>query len=315
MSDTVLSVTDVCKRFASVTAVDDVSFEVRRGEVFALLGPNGAGKTTTARMLTGILRPDSGSIVYSLDGTSAGWPAPRRLGYLPEDRGLYQDLPVLRTLAYFGILRGMRPADARDAARRWLGRVGLADRAGARLETLSRGNQQKVQIVAAILHGPDFAVLDEPFTGLDPMNQEAILEILHELRSEGMTVVLSAHQMDLVERVVDRVLLLHRGHAILEGTLAQLRAGQRDARAVRVRTAAPAPLERIRTHPSLEEAAPISSDEIRLLARPGASLSEILVLIGESCRVVEIRSEEVRLHDIYVRAVRSAGTGREGGME
>jgi ABC-2 type transport system ATP-binding protein len=306
MPDTVLTVAEVRKRFASVTAVDDVSFDVRRGEIFALLGPNGAGKTTTARMLTGILRPDSGSIRYGLDGAGTGRPDPRWLGYLPEDRGLYPELPVLRTLAYFGILRGMRPAAAREAARRWLGRVGLEERAGAKLETLSRGNQQKAQIVAAILHGPSFAILDEPFAGLDPLNQEAILDLLRELRADGMTVVLSAHQMDLVERVADRVLLLHRGRAILRGTLAELRAGHGDARAIRVRTAKPCPVERIRSHPSLLTVTPLGYDELRVLARPEGSLSEILILLGQLCDVVEIRSEEVRLHDIYVRAVRSA---------
>src|SRR5438477_2669015 len=134
---TILAVEDVVKTYASVRAVDGVSFAVRRGEIFALLGPNGAGKTSLVRMLLGVLRPDRGAVTYQLRDGPPAWPAPAELGYLPEDRGLYKDIPVLRTLAYFGVLRGMRRADARRAALEWLDRMGLADRAGEKLEALS----------------------------------------------------------------------------------------------------------------------------------------------------------------------------------
>ena len=222
MSQPIVRVDRVEKSFDSVKAVDGISFEVQPGEIFALLGPNGAGKSTLVRMLLGILRPDAGTISYSLGNP----PEPRDLGYLPEDRGLYKDVPVLRTLTYFGTLRGMDRSAAETAAREWLGRLSLAERATDKLETLSKGNQQKVQFIASILHRPRFAVLDEPFSGLDPLNQSFFLDLLRELRDGGTTILLSAHQMELIERTADRVLLMGRGREVLSGTIEEvLRSG------------------------------------------------------------------------------------------
>jgi ABC-2 type transport system ATP-binding protein len=224
MSDrTVLEVRAVEKRFATVRAVDGISFDVRAGELFALLGPNGAGKTTLVRMLAGILRPDAGSIRYLLAGRSCDAPDPGALGYLPEERGLYRETEVLDTLAYFGVLRGMGRRAALAAAEAWLERFGLRDRARERVDALSKGNQQKVQLVAAILHGPAFGIFDEPFSGLDPINQDLFLDVFAELRAAGTTIVLSAHQMQLVERAADRILLVHRGREVLSGTLDEIR--------------------------------------------------------------------------------------------
>jgi ABC-2 type transport system ATP-binding protein len=203
-----------------VTAVDDVSLELRPGEIFALLGPNGAGKTTLLRMLLGLLRPDTGEIRYGGNGALP----PTQVGYLPEDRGLYPDVPVLRTLVYFGRLRGMSRPAAGQAAERWLDRLELHDRRNEPLKALSKGNQQKVQFISAVLHGPRLAVLDEPFSGLDPLNQDVFLSLFRELRAEGTTILLSAHQMQLVERVVDRLMVLNRGRAVMHGTLDEIRA-------------------------------------------------------------------------------------------
>ncbi len=217
-----LTVRDVFKHYATVRAVDGISFEMRAGEILALLGPNGAGKTTLLRMLVNITRPDRGAIAYAEGVASL---APETFGYLPEDRGLYQDMPVLRTLAYFGRLRGMAAPDAERAARGWLERLDLANRDQDKLGTLSKGNQQKVQFAAAVLHRPRFAILDEPFSGLDPLNQELFLRLVRELRDDGTTVLLSAHQMALVERLADRAIVMHRGRALLEGPIAELTAG------------------------------------------------------------------------------------------
>lgn len=219
---TVLSVDSITKQFANVNAVDGLSFDVREGEIFALIGPNGAGKTTTVRMLTGIIKPDSGSIRYTLNGQSA-WPAASDLGYLPEERGLYKDMPVVQTLAHMAALRGMKRADADAAALEWLSAVSLKERALDKLETLSKGNQQKIQFISAVLHRPRFIILDEPFSGLDPLNQEFFSDQIRRLRDEGATILLSAHQMQLVERLADRVLLLNRGRAVLYGTLDEIR--------------------------------------------------------------------------------------------
>jgi ABC-2 type transport system ATP-binding protein len=222
MSTPFLAVRDVRKQYATVRAVDGISFDVWPSEILALLGPNGAGKTTLLRMLVDITRPDSGSITYA-DGASAI--APGALGYLPEDRGLYRDLPVVRTLAYFGRLQGMDARVAEKSARDWLARLDLAERANDNLGTLSKGNQQKVQFISSVLHAPRFAILDEPFSGLDPLNQDLFLGLVRELRDGGTTVLLSAHQMSLVERLADRAIVMHRGRVLVQGSVSELTAG------------------------------------------------------------------------------------------
>ncbi len=220
--DAFLTVANVRKQYATVLAVDNISFHVAPGEIVALLGPNGAGKTTLLRMLVRITRPDSGTITWESSDTPL---SPMALGYLPEDRGLYQDIAISKTLAYFARLRGVPAAEATNRASTWLERLGLLDRASEKLGALSKGNQQKVQFAAAILHGPRIAILDEPFSGLDPVNQEAFLDIVRELRDAGTTILLSAHQMSLVERVADRVFVMHRGRELLHAPTGDLLSG------------------------------------------------------------------------------------------
>ena len=214
-----LSVERVVKTYSTVRAVAQVSFDVRRGEVLGFLGPNGAGKTTTLRMIMGITLPDEGRITFE------GRPHydPARVGYLPEERGLYEDAGVIDVLVYFGRLRGMSARDARDSGTRWLERLGLGDRTRAKVNTLSKGNQQKVQLAGALLHAPALAVLDEPFSGLDPLNQELFITIISELRASGAAVLLSAHQLGLVERLCDRFYLISHGRGLLDGTLDDIR--------------------------------------------------------------------------------------------
>jgi ABC-2 type transport system ATP-binding protein len=223
MSSPVIQVESITKRFGQRDAVQRLSFSVGRGEVFALLGPNGAGKTTCVRMLVGIIRPDEGHIAVSIDGRVTPRLPPTHSAYLPEERGLYREIPVLRTLIYFGRLRGLSRHEAETRALRWLDRMGLADRQNERIDALSKGNQQRIQFIAAILHQPVVAVLDEPFTGLDPVSQEFFIDLVVELKKAGTTIMLSAHQMDLVERTADRLLLMNAGREILSGTVAELR--------------------------------------------------------------------------------------------
>jgi ABC-2 type transport system ATP-binding protein len=218
-----LEIRDVEKHFASVVAVDCVSLDVERGEVFALLGPNGAGKTTLLRMILGLIHPDRGDVRFHGDDGAVRTLPPSDVGYLPEDRGLYPDVQVQRTLVHFGVLRGMSRNAAAQAAGEWLERMALADRAREPLKALSKGNQQKVQFISSVLHRPRFAVLDEPFSGLDPLNQDFFLALIRQLRADGTTVLLSAHQMQLVERIADRIAVLKRGRVVLEGALATLR--------------------------------------------------------------------------------------------
>jgi len=218
-----LQIDAVEKTFSTVRAVAGISLSVHNGEAVALLGPNGAGKSTLLRMLVGITRPDRGRIVW--DGSEGKRLPPSELGYLPEDRGLYHDMPVTETLQYFARLRGVPAADAKRRADEWLQRLELGERAKEKLNALSKGNQQKVQFAAAVLHAPRFAILDEPFSGLDPLNQELFLSLVADLRKAGTTLLFSAHQMSLVERMADRVFVMHRGRELLHAPIAELVSG------------------------------------------------------------------------------------------
>ncbi len=221
-----LSVDRISKKYKTTQAVDRLSFQVERGRIFAFLGPNGAGKSTSVRMLLGLIRPDSGTIRFH-DLPEGQRPPAQAVGYLPEERGLYLDRTVLDNLVYLGRLRGMQKSAAEDKARHWLDKFDLLDRCDEKVTALSKGNQQKVQLIAAILHDPEVAFLDEPFSGLDPINQEKMLEVLRELKAMGTTILLSAHQMELVERLADDLLLMSHGREVLKGTVAGILAHHR----------------------------------------------------------------------------------------
>jgi ABC-2 type transport system ATP-binding protein len=299
-----IRIDNVTKRFGDVTAVDEVSLEVREGEIFALLGPNGAGKTTLIRMIVGMFRPDSGSIVHAWAAT----PGERRraMGYLPEERGLYQDMSVLRTLVYFGELHGMSQRAAAHAARPWLERLGLTGRAGDAVKTLSKGNQQKVQFAAAILHTPRLAILDEPFSGLDPVNQDAFVDLIKEIRSGGTSVVLSAHQMPLVERLADRIFLVNRGREVLHGTIGEIRERWQVGDRLVLHLAAAADASFLAAHPSIDRVEQPAPSTVRLRLRPGAPMSDLLQAAASRLDIASIRTETANLHEIYVATVAGA---------
>jgi ABC-2 type transport system ATP-binding protein len=236
--DTIFSFEGVSKSYGEVLAVNDVSFGVRRGEVFGLLGPNGAGKTTLIRILMDVLRPSAG--VVRLFGEPLRRHQLDRVGYLPEERGLYRKRRVLDVLVYFGTLKGLHRAEARERARRWLARVGLPETERWRIERLSKGMAQKVQIAATLMNEPELCVLDEPFTGLDPVNVRLVRELLRERQAAELTTVLSTHQMDRIEELCDRVALIHRGRLLVYGTVGDVRR-QHSTPSVRVRAAAAPP--------------------------------------------------------------------------
>lgn len=303
MNASILEVESIEKQFASVKAVAQLSFVVQRGEIFALLGPNGAGKTTTVRMLLGILKPDSGTIFYAIHNSNNNWPRPSDLGYLPIDRGLYRDIPVLKTLTYMGVLRGLERSEAYSRSEWWLKRVDLADRAHHKLETLSKGNQQKVQFISAILHKPAFAILDEPFSGLDPINQEFFIDIIRELQDQGTTVLLCSHQMDLVERIADRVLLINRGREVLSGTIAQIKEQSAAASKVVVTITGKADISALERSPIILSLERTSDNEIVFYLKKGEPLHQFLANIASSLEIVAIHTEKVTLHEIFIRAV------------
>ncbi len=219
--DHAIAVHNITKQYGSFTAVADLSFEVRCGEIFSMLGPNGAGKTTTIRMILDILKPDTGSI--SILGGPISDATKERIGYLPEERGLYRDVPVIDVLAYLGTLKGVSRQDAQKRATEYLERVGLEENIKSKVKELSKGMQQKVQLIATFLHKPDLVIVDEPFSGLDPVNTQLIKDLLYDMKDEGVTIVMSTHQMPQVEEMADRMLMIDHGHAVLYGSVDEVR--------------------------------------------------------------------------------------------
>jgi ABC-2 type transport system ATP-binding protein len=201
---------------------------VREGEVLGFVGPNGAGKTTAMRIALGVLEPDAGEVLWR--GQPATRATQRGFGYMPEERGLYPKMRVDRQLRYLAILHGMEDAEARSAAGRWLERLGIADRAGQRVEELSLGNQQRVQLAAALVHDPDVLILDEPFSGLDPIGTDVMSAVLHERAEAGAAVIFSSHQLELVERLCDSVAIVSRGRIVAAGRVDELRSERSEPR-------------------------------------------------------------------------------------
>lgn len=216
-----LRVLNISKRYGDVAALNNASFDVQPGRILGFLGRNGAGKTTTMRCVFGLVDPDSGSI--TLDGAAITGSDRLRFGYMPEERGLYLRMKVHEQLVYFGQLSGMTKGDASDAADRWLGELGLADRRDAKLQELSHGNQQRVQLITAILHDPDVLVLDEPFAGLDPIGVASLSGVLRSFADRGASILFSSHQLDLVEDVCEDVVIIHDGTVVESGSLDDLR--------------------------------------------------------------------------------------------
>ena len=321
----VLSVRSVRKVFKDRVAVDDLSFDVQPGEIFGFLGPNGAGKTTSLRMILGITRPDAGSVLFEgreqVDRS--------RIGYLPEERGLFEDQKVIDSLGYLGELRGLSPRDARTAGASWLERLGLSDRSKSKLNELSKGMQQKIQFAAAVLHGPTLAILDEPFSGLDPLNQELFLDVVRELRERGTTVLFSAHQLNLVERLCDRFLLIARGREVLSGSLEAMRrtisggATETLVLELMARNGGPAPdaatARAAFGHIGVAgtvKAEPVAGGKLRVEAglAPRHDVGPALAALGGTYAIVTIETAPISLHEIYLRAVRSA-MGEAAAME
>ncbi len=316
-SPPVLAVHGITKAFKDRVAVDELSFEVQRGEIFGFLGPNGAGKTTSLRMILGITHPDRGSVTF--DG------APQvdrhRIGYLPEERGLFEDQKVIDTLVYLGELRGLSTRDARAAGARWLERLGLDDRAKSKLNELSKGMQQKIQFAGAVLHAPTLAILDEPFSGLDPLNQELFLSVVRELRDQGTTVLFSAHQLNLVERLCDRFLLIARGREVLSGSLDAMRSAitggasetmvlelagrdgghDPDVGAVRAAFHGAGIAGTVKV-----ESPGVGRLRVEVGLPPLHDVGPALAALGGAYAITRVETAPISLHEIYLRAVRSA---------
>jgi len=217
----VVEVLHLAKRFGDTHAVADVNFAVEPGEIFGLLGPNGAGKTTTIRMILDLFQPDAGTI--RVFGGKLDLDKKRRIGYMPEDRGLYKDLKLEPTLVYLATLKGLDERTVRDRLGEWLERFDLSEHRQKKVQELSKGMQQKAQIIATLLHDPDLIVIDEPFAGLDPISTRIVKQILEEQRQAGKSILMSTHQMYQVEALCDRIVLINEGRSVLYGTVSEIK--------------------------------------------------------------------------------------------
>jgi len=223
MTTAAVRVDHVTKRFAGHTAVSDLNLTVPAGGIFGLLGPNGAGKSTSIRMMMNIITPDEGSVtLFGMAGT--GRDLAHKVGYLPEERGLYPKMKVLDQLIFLGEIRNLPRPEARRRALAWLERLGLSDWNLHKVQDLSKGMQQKVQFISALIHEPDLVILDEPFSGLDPVNSKVMKDVVVEIARSGRTVLFSTHQMDQAEKMCDRVAIIARGEKVLDGTLSEIKA-------------------------------------------------------------------------------------------
>ncbi|HSD86441.1 MAG TPA: ATP-binding cassette domain-containing protein [Kofleriaceae bacterium] len=222
MSSPALSVKGIVKRFGNHVAVDGISFEIPRGCIYGILGPNGAGKSTTLRMINDIIAPDAGEIRI-LDNLPPGGEAARQIGYLPEERGLYPKMKVIDMIVFMGELRGLHHREAKKRAQKWLERLGLAQWAKNKVQDLSKGMAQKVQFATALIHDPALVILDEPWSGLDPINAEVLREVVEEISAAGRTVLFSTHGMEQAEKICDQVCIIARGKKVLDGRLKDIK--------------------------------------------------------------------------------------------
>jgi ABC-2 type transport system ATP-binding protein len=292
-----VAVAQVSKRFGAKQAVADLSFEAKGGEVFGLLGPNGAGKTTTLRMVLDIVKPDSGTIRLFAQPFSEA--SKRRIGYLPEERGLYRDQPVDATLLYLATLKGLSEAEARRRLAIWLERLDLAEHRRQKVQALSKGMQQKAQIIATLIHEPELIVIDEPFAGLDPVNTRLVKDILLEQCRAGRVIIMSTHQMHQAEALCERILLIDHGQAMVYGRLREIK-HQFAGHAVTVIG------EGDFSHiPGVVEASHANGGWHMALARGTDPQSVFCSLAGcPNARIERFELEEPSLDDIFVTIVR-----------
>jgi ABC-2 type transport system ATP-binding protein len=288
----------VSKSFGDFTAVRDLSLTVRPGRVFGLLGPNGAGKTTTIRMIVNITGPDRGTI--TLFGGKISPELQNRLGYLPEERGLYRRMKVVDQLRFFAELKNVRGKDVNAKIDEWLERVKLADWKYKRSMELSKGMQQKIQFIMAVLHDPDLLILDEPFSGLDPINVELLKEIVLDLKRAGKTIIFSTHQMEVAEKICDDICLINRSQKVLDGSLREIKSSfGRNAVDIRAMGG-----DGVLDDPALVSKLVRHADEAQVLLAPGADAQVLLKrLIGAGAIVEKFEMVEPSLNDIFITKV------------
>jgi ABC-2 type transport system ATP-binding protein len=296
-----LRVENVTKRFDAFTAVDNLSFNVRAGRVFGFLGPNGAGKTTTIRMIVGITAPDEGKI--ELFGHHASSELQNRIGYLPEERGLYKKMKIVDQLRYFAALKGVSSRDADNRIDAWLERMKLSEWKTKKTTDLSKGMSQKIQFIATVLHNPDLLILDEPFSGLDPVNVEFLIEVVAELKAERKTIIFSTHLMETAERLCDDIILINKSRKVIGGSLREVKESYgRNMIALRAVGG-----ENVLEDKTLVGKVTVHADEMEIHLADGADEQVLLKRLLESgARISKFEQIEPSLNDIFIEKVGGA---------
>ncbi len=296
-----LEVKNLSKSFGRIKAVDNASFGVPEGSIFGLIGRNGAGKTTTIRMMMNIYTPDSGEV--HLRGTKVDKSFKDKVGYLPEERGLYKKMKVLDTLLFFAEIKGKTGKEIEKKAKYYLQRFDLKDRAASKIEDLSKGNQQKIQFISTVLHEPEFIILDEPFSGLDPINTNLLREIIIEMKDKGKVIIFSTHLMDFAEKMCDHIAMIENGKIILNGELSEIkkRFSQRN-----ISLTHEGNLSFLKGHPIIDKIDDFGNTTGIRVKQPDQTQELLKLLIENNIVVKKFDANDISLHEIFVQV---AGKG------
>ena len=291
-----LEVRHLKKSFGKVKAVDDASFEVPEGAVFGLIGRNGAGKTTTIRMMMNIYIPDDGEVI--LRGSPVTEEFKQRVGYLPEERGLYKKMNVWDTLMFFAEVKGKTGKDIERKANEYLKRFQLIDRKTSKVQDLSKGNQQKIQFIATILHDPEFLILDEPFSGLDPINTDLLRQIIIDLKNQGKIIIFSTHLMDFAEKMCDHIAMIDNGKIILSGSLSNIKAkfGNRN-----VNLTYDGNISFLQNHPIVEKIQDFGNTTGITVKEESQTQELLKLLLEKDVKIRKFNANDISLHEIFVR--------------
>ena len=303
MANALLSIQNISKHYTGKTALDSISMDVPKGCIYGLLGPNGAGKTSLIRIINQITQADEGRIEFN--GELMGPQHLKKIGYLPEERGLYKKIQVIRQLQYFGQLRGLSFSDSNRLAKYWLEKLGLMDVKNKRTDELSKGMQQKVQFIVSVMHQPELLILDEPFSGFDPLNAELLTQIILELRDAGSTILFSTHRMENVEQLCDSMCMIHHAHKILDGKVNEIKNGF-SMGAYEIVTS-----EKItETIPGFEL---ISSSKNgnwhQIVKLNGVSKQDFIALLNKSYDLISFAPHLPSIHDIFIQMAGDKNTG------
>lgn len=301
-----LEVKNLTKRFGSLVAVDQASFEVPEGSIFGLIGRNGAGKTTTIRMMMGIYMPDEGEV--NLRGVKVGQEFKNRVGYLPEERGLYKKMKVMDTLNYFAEIKGKSGRDVHKRANEYLKRFELYDRRLSKVEDLSKGNQQKLQFIATILHDPDFVILDEPFSGLDPVNTNLLKDIILEMKERGKVIIFSTHLMDFAEKLCDHLAMIDHGKIILKGKLSEIKSRYAQKN---VSLNYEGDISFLKGHPIIEKIENYGNTTGIRVKEPDQAQTVLKMLVDRGIVIKKFDANDISLQEIFIDLAGREVNGKE----